>query len=72
MISAGLRMRGSVVDILKGARKWCSLPSLVLPDRRLSVFFDVLIRGLFLLCLFCRRFRTLCREQGMETTEGIG
>jgi putative MATE family efflux protein len=38
----------------------------------LSIFLDVLIRGLFLLYLFRRRFRQIYREQGMETTEGIG
>lgn len=38
----------------------------------LAIFLDVLIRGIFLLYLYQRRFLHIYRREGMETTERIG
>lgn len=38
----------------------------------LSIFLDVLIRGIFLLYLYQRRFQNISRLEEMETTERIG
>ncbi|MDR7314801.1 MATE family efflux transporter [Brevibacillus nitrificans] len=38
----------------------------------LSIFLDVLIRGIFILYLYRKRFQHIFRWEGMETAEGIG